>query len=159
MLLATDTSVATLANAHAANHMNGPKKIAPYYVWTSLWAWAHRLRVESQRLETRLDVSSERVTADAECHLSLSGTGLASHFKAPSHQQGETSSVRLNLFKNQRIVLHKRFAKNESKWRFSCLSGPIGLNTVNQGCCFFCIHTGLCAGPGIQTWDEKPPCR
>lgn len=33
----TDTSVASLADAHASNHMNGPNNMALYWVWTSLW--------------------------------------------------------------------------------------------------------------------------
>lgn len=33
----TDTSVASLADAHASNHMNGPNNMALYWVWTALW--------------------------------------------------------------------------------------------------------------------------
>lgn len=53
----TDTSVASLADAHASNHMNGPNNMALYWVWTSL--------LQIRPSEMRLDVSSERLMGDA----------------------------------------------------------------------------------------------
>lgn len=81
----TDTSVASLADAHASNHMNGPNNMALYWVWTSLWKWACR----SDLLEMRLDVSSERLMGDA-------APVLADRCAVTSHQLRETRPVTSN---------------------------------------------------------------